>query len=99
MIKLLQTGDRERGSEAGGWGGGRRGASLTKYHELLAEGPEGCGFSGLERGSSGRPSEQLGQEFTAAEAPPSEARTFLTVWGVMGRQESGPSTLQTPEGR
>ena len=77
MIKLLQTGVRkeksqrargrgkERGSRRGlqGWGG------LTKHHELLARGPEGCDFSGLEQGSLGMPLEQLGQEFTAVEVP------------------------------
>lgn len=63
---------------------------MTKCRELLAEGPKGCGSSGLERGSSGRPSGPLGQEFTAAEAPPSGARIFLTVWGARGGQEVGP---------
>lgn len=43
--------------------------SLTKYHELLAGGPKGCDFSGLERGSLGMPLEQLGQEFTAVKVP------------------------------
>lgn len=78
MIKLLQTGVRkEKSQRARGWGkerGTRRGlegwgGSLTKHHELLARGPEGCDFSGLEQGSLGMPLEQLGQEFTAAEVP------------------------------
>lgn len=53
-----------------GWGrAGERGRSLTKYHELLAGGPKGCDFSGLEQGSLGMPLEQLGQEFTAVKVP------------------------------
>lgn len=42
---------------------------MTKYGELLARGPKGCDFSGLELGSLGMPLEQLGQEFTAVEVP------------------------------
>lgn len=49
--------------------GGGRSRSLTKYHELLAGGPKGCDFSGLEQGSLGTPLEQLGQEFTAVKVP------------------------------
>lgn len=52
------VGGRRRGPDG-------RGRSLTKYHELLAGGPKGCDFSGLEWGSLGMPLEQLGQEFTA----------------------------------
>lgn len=62
-------------------GGGRKGGrSLTKYHELLARGPKGCDFSGLEQGSLGTPLEPLGQEFTAVKVPLEEAqRIFLTI--------------------
>ena len=42
---------------------------MTKHHEVLARGPKGCDFSGLEQGSLGMPLEQLGQEFTAVEVP------------------------------
>ena len=42
---------------------------MTKHHELLARGPKGCDFSGLEQGSLGMPLEQLSQEFTAVEVP------------------------------
>lgn len=52
-----------RGRGPGGQG------RLTKCRELLARGPQGCDFSGLERAALGRPLEQLGQEFTVAEVP------------------------------
>lgn len=42
---------------------------MTKYHELLAGGPKGCDFSGLEQGTLGMPLEQSGHRLTAVEVP------------------------------
>lgn len=63
---------------------------MTKYHELLAGGPKGCDFSGLEQGTLGMPLEQLGHELTAVEVPlerDRKRRVFLELEWETGREE------------
>lgn len=54
-------------------------------------GAGGCDFSGLEQGSLGRPLEQLGQEFTAAEVPSERGWIVLTARWVEGGGAQGGS--------
>lgn len=59
---------------------------MTKYRELLAGGPKGCDFSGLEQGTLGMPLEQLGPELTAVERQ--EEKSFPeSLNGKRGREE------------
>lgn len=68
-------------------GGRRTEGSLTKYHELLAGGPKGCDFSGLEQGTLGMPLEQLGHELTAVEVPlERDRKRRVFSWSLNGRQ-------------